>query len=903
MTCPACLAVTPDEAQFCPRCGAPISNATERPTVYTPSPDDLTRAPSDAPAQVRRSVTPPPGSDPRIGGRFPPGTLLAGRYRIVGLLGRGGMGEVYRADDLTLGQVVALKFLPQTLVSDPEWLTRFRGEVRAARQVSHPNVCRVYDIGDADGQTFLSMEYVGGEDLATLLRRIGRISPDKAAEMGRGLCAGLSAAHDKGVLHRDLKPANVLIDEQGRVRLADFGLAGGELPQTSGLVGTPAYMAPELFDGTPASIKSDLYALGLVLYELFSGKVAVSGESVADLARQHRETPPATLTAVVAEIDQVADRIIRRCLEKDPDRRPTSALQVAAALPGGDPLAAALAAGETPSPEMVAASGGVGTVSPRIGLTLLASVAIGVACAIFMNGRTQVANYLPLSRSPEVLADAAHGIAERLGYREPFRDAAWGFTITDYLQYLIKNDPSPSRWENLRPGQPPAVTFWYRQSPTELSTDSFFLGGQVSATNPPVVAPGMVNLMLDLKGRLHYLVATPPRKSTTAGAQAYDWSVLLREAGFNPAVLKPAPAIWTPPFYSESRMAWDGVYPDRPDISVHVEAAATGGRPVYFQIFEPWSVTTLGTPLSAPGVTLGGVLGVVVPTLVLVGAILLARRNVRLERADHAGAMRVAIVLLLANVVSGLLTAHHVLSPIPILLSLAVLLARGTLLGSLAYVVYLALEPDVRRRSPQTLVSWSRIISGGLRDPLVGRDLLIGAALGVGIQILRQLQALSPVWIGRAPNVSQPPNAFDGSVQHTLAHILGESANATLVATGLLLMFVLMMSVLRRRRLAGICFVVILFAANATQTTQWIQLPFSALLVAVVVLTVARLGMLPLVVGEITQTILYETPLRVHPGSWLAPASFTAVIFVAGLALFGLRTSLAGQKLFADRLD
>jgi hypothetical protein len=813
------------------------------------------------------------------------------------------MGEVYRADDLTLGQVVALKFLPETLVSDPEWLTRFRGEVRAARQVSHPNVCRVYDIGEANGQTFLSMEYVGGEDLASLLRRIGRISPDKAAEMGRGLCAGLSAAHDKGVLHRDLKPANVLIDEQGRVRLADFGLAGAELPQTGGLVGTPAYMAPELFDGTPASVKSDLYALGLVLYELFTGKVAVSGESVADLARQHRETPPATLTAVVAEIDQLADRIIRRCLEKDPDRRPASALQVAAALPGGDPLAAALAAGETPSPEMVAASGGVGTVSPRVGLALLACVVIGVASAIFMNDRTQVANYLPLSRSPEVLADAAHGVLERLGYREPIRDAAWGFTVTDYLQYLIKSDPSPWRWENLRRGQPPAVTFWYRQAPVALASDSLFLGGQVSAGNPPRTVAGMVDLMLDLKGRLHFLAAAPTFRRPAGAPAEYDWAVLLREAGFDPRLLKAVAPVWTPPVYADSRVAWDGTYPDRPDIRVHLEGASAAGRPVFFQIFEPWSATTIGAVPSPPGVTLGGVLSVVLPTLIIAGAILLARRNMRLERADLAGAMRVAIVLLLAHVASGLLTAHLVLAPTPTLLVLAVLLARGTLLGSLAYVVYLALEPDVRRRSPQTLVSWSRVISGGLRDPLVGRDLLIGAAVGVGIQILRQLQALSPAWIGRAPNVSQPPSGFDGSVQHALAHILGESANATLVATGLLLMFVLLMSVLRRRKLAGICFVVILFAADATRTTQWIQLPFSALLVAVVVLTVARLGMLPLVVAEITQTILYETPLRVHPGSWLAPASFTAVIFVAGLALFGLRTSLAGQKLFADRLD
>jgi serine/threonine-protein kinase len=159
-------------------------------------------------------------------GRFPPGTLLAQRYRVVSLLGRGGMGEVYRANDLLLGQTVALKFLPVQWTSDEVALARFRNEVRIARQISHPNVCRVYDIGEAEGSMYLSMEYVDGEDLTSLLRRIGMLPRDKALEIARQLCAGLAAAHDKGVLHRDLKPANIMLDGQGQLRIADFGLAG-----------------------------------------------------------------------------------------------------------------------------------------------------------------------------------------------------------------------------------------------------------------------------------------------------------------------------------------------------------------------------------------------------------------------------------------------------------------------------------------------------------------------------------------------------------------------------------------------------------------------------------------------------------------------------------------------------
>src|SRR4051794_8192454 len=155
-------------------------------------------------------------------GRFLPGTILADRYRIVALAGRGGMGEVYRADDLKLQQSVALKFLPESLALKPSALARFHNEVRISRQITHSNVCRVYDIGEWDGMHFLSMEFVQGEDLATLLRRIGKLPHEKAVEMARQLAAGLAAAHEAGVVHRDLKPANVLIDSQGRVRITDF---------------------------------------------------------------------------------------------------------------------------------------------------------------------------------------------------------------------------------------------------------------------------------------------------------------------------------------------------------------------------------------------------------------------------------------------------------------------------------------------------------------------------------------------------------------------------------------------------------------------------------------------------------------------------------------------------------
>jgi len=221
------------------------------------------------------------------------------------------MGEVYRATDLKLNQGVALKFLPDAMTHNPGLLERFQGEVRIARQVSHPNVCHVYDLGETEGSPFISMEYVDGEDLGFLLRRIGRLPSDKAIEIARKLCAGLAAAHAKGVLHRDLKPANVMIDGRGQVLILDFGLAAiaNQVEGAEVRNGTPAYMAPEQLAGLEVTERSDIYSLGLVLYEMFTGKRAFK-------TRDRSSVPSAA--SVIKDIDPAIERLIARCL--DPHR-------------------------------------------------------------------------------------------------------------------------------------------------------------------------------------------------------------------------------------------------------------------------------------------------------------------------------------------------------------------------------------------------------------------------------------------------------------------------------------------------------------------------------------------------------------------------------------------------------
>src|SRR5688572_25557659 len=398
LMCPVCSAVARDDDRTFPSCGAA--------TVRRPSCNNKTPKSSQ-----KTSVS-------RFEGKYLAGTVLNDRYRITGLIGRGGMGEVYKAEDIKLNQTVALKFLPNHFAMDEAAQQRFFNEVRTARQVSHPNVCRVFDIGEVADAHYLSMEFIDGDDLSSLLRRIGRLPSDKALEIARQLCAGLHAVHEAGILHRDFKPANVIIDGRGKARLTDFGIAGleSELKDGAGVAGTPAYMSPEQITGKELTAKSDIYALGLVLYEIFTGKRAFAGDTIGELLRKHKTSAPTIPSEVIKDIDPLVEKVILRCLEKDPRERPGSALQVAMMLPGGNPLEAAIAAGETPSPEMVAAAPKKGALKPAVALVCLALVVALFAFIAFYSGKVRHHGWMPLEKSAEALTERADSIVKKLGY-------------------------------------------------------------------------------------------------------------------------------------------------------------------------------------------------------------------------------------------------------------------------------------------------------------------------------------------------------------------------------------------------------------------------------------------------------------------------------------------------------
>ncbi len=839
--------------------------------------------------------------------RFAPGSIIAGRYRLVALLGRGGMGEVYRADDLTLDHPVALKFLPEGVASDANRLAQFHQELRIARQVSHKNVCRLYDLGDADGRRFLTMEYVDGEDLASLLRRIGRIPQDKAIEIARQLSAGLSAAHERGVLHRDLKPANVMIDGDGNVRLTDFGLAIAAGDAAAVRAGTPQYMAPEQLSGHPASVRSDLYALGLILFELFTGRRAIDAKTLPDLMQWHESGTLTTPSSVVRDLDPAIERLILRCLEKDPQRRPGSALAVAAALPGGDALAAALAAGETPSPDMLVAAAEREATPVPTALAIAAAVVLGLAVFVAIAPSAGLAAFDPLEKPPAVLADRAEQIFASLGYAGQDVDHASGFAFPgDYPRWIEQTKQTADRWEEVRLARPPAVVFWYRTSPRDLVADR--AAGGVQADDPPEAISGMRSVILDTRGRLNEFHAVPPQVDTVVPAPAATvWKPLFDAAALDIRMFTSVPPEWTPRSFADERAAWEGPYAERSGIRIRVEAAAYRGRPVSFLIVGPWTRPSRMTPVpKTRQQNFLMALGLAVYFTVLVAAALIARRNVRVNRADRRTAQRLAACLVVEIAIRWAVLNHHTSSANVEAAQFFSALGYGLYLAATLWVLYLAIEPYARRLWPDGLFGWTRLFAGHVRDPRVGRDILIGCLFAVVMSLLEAGRIVLLPLAGQP--MPQPILGSSAVLLQGAQYIVGMMSSWTYgpLQTSLLcaVLFVACRFLLRRDWAAFIACVVILLAIgdNGQGIIGGIGLNtlFYALLYVTILIALVKFGLLATTTGLIVDAALTSVPFPAHLSSWAgAPAMWTIVLAVALMA-FGFYSARAGQPLFGD---
>lgn len=314
MECPVCAAKNPDAASECGRCHTPLPIRVSQETL-----DE-----SGATADWSVAVTPQAGVS-ASSGELKEGTVLAGRYEILQLLGEGGMGAVYKARDSELDRIVVLKLIRPELAKNPEILRRFKQELILARQVTHKNVIRIFDLGQSDGIKFITMDFVEGQDLRRLLLEQGKFPPEQAARIMLQICRALEAAHGEGVIHRDLKPQNIMLDKKGRVYVMDFGIArSAYLPgmtQTGALIGTPEYMSPEQARGEKLTERSDLFSLGVIFYELLTGKSPYPDDAaLATLWKRLQEKPKPPI-----EVDPAVPRplndIVMKSLEIKPEDR------------------------------------------------------------------------------------------------------------------------------------------------------------------------------------------------------------------------------------------------------------------------------------------------------------------------------------------------------------------------------------------------------------------------------------------------------------------------------------------------------------------------------------------------------------------------------------------------------
>jgi len=827
--------------------------------------------------------------------RFSPGELLASRFRIIAPLGRGGMGEVYRADDVKLGQPVALKFLPATLERDQDRLQRLYGEVRLGRQVSHPNVCRLYDIVEWEGSHFISMEYIDGEDLGSLIRRIGKLPQEKALELTQDICAGLVAAHGLGVIHRDLKPANIMIDGRGRARITDFGLAGmeTELAGRREVTGTPAYMAPEQLRGEPATVRSDIYALGLIMFEMFSGKRYVpskpTASSSASADRTHSHDAASTETK---DLDPAVQRIIIRCLAPQAESRPPSIHAVIAALPGGDPLQAMLDAGETPSPEMVAAAGVSGELKPALAISLGVLAVALILGGVALKERSSVYSLVRMPLKPDALEQRARDVSASLGYLTPRYTSTLFIGDVDYVDDWRKRKTPP--FAEVAVIRPSPILFSYRESPREMMA-SRSDGLEGLPDDPPFTIPGMVRIRLDTDGRLTQFAAVPPARSAAGDERAIDWSQPLRAAGLSLASLKEVPAEWSAPVDTDRKIAWVGAYADQPAIPLRIEAASFRGKVVYFSVIPHWRKPA--EPAGPAPTALARWTGILIATLGVVlvaGAAFLARRNFRRGRADRAGALQLAAFLGVMSLVASLFRMGHSTNFND---EFNAVFASGIsfalIEAALTYILYLALEPYLRRRWPKTLVGWSRLVAGRVSDPMVGRDLLVGTIAGGVVLIISAIVKLmfgepTMFYISTLGQTRYTPFLVMASVQ---------DAGSAALFTGVLL---LLSHLLVRHRAVAIALTILLRAlpVPSIATDPYIEVAQRIVVAAIIVAVFVRFGVLAAAAMSFV-TLLWQAPVTLNPSNWLFGRSLIALSCVLLIVAWGFYRALGTQPLFA----
>ncbi len=532
---------------------------------------------------------------------------------------------------------------------------------------------------------------------------------------------------------------------------------------------------------------------------------------------------------------------------------------------------------------------------------------MGVAACVLLSGQSKLYRRVPLEKPPEALTERAKEILRSAGYAEAPVDSAVGFyEYNDFLRYVSEHDQSKSRWDNMEYGP---VVFWYRSSPRPLSARYFVseapIFGRVWTDDPPLEVSGMTLVQLTPRGHLVQMVVVPPQvEEPGAPPGPVDWGQLFAAAGLDATKWTSVAPQWTSPVFSDTRAAWTGVIPERPEIPVRIEAAAYRGKPVFFQLIGPMSrperqqaYKPTGAERAAQG------FGVFMLLLLLTGCATLARRNLRMGRGDRRGAFRLASAIFALWAVTWVLGAHHVADFYEFPLFVVALVA-GIAGSFFTGMLYIAFEPYVRRRWPATLISWSRLLAGGFRDPLVGRDVLFGCLLSiVGICVVR-FAWFVPLWLGQPP--VQPyggPTWQLLGARAILSDLANNAGGAILQALAALALLFLFRTLLRRDWAAAVAFVLFtgVFATIAPLQTGGqfaVVLVPRLILFGLTVYLVIRFGVLALAAARVFDVFLGSFPLTTQMSAWYADISLAGILLMGAIALYAFHTSLGGRPMF-----
>ena len=742
------------------------------------------------------------------------------------------------------------------------------------------------------------MEYIEGEDLKSLLRRVGPLPEAKAMQLARQICQGLGAAHQAGVLHRDLKTANIMIDERGRARIADFGLAREQSrtdPQED-LVGSPTYMAPEQLAMNQTSVQSDLYSLGLILAEMLIGEAIHNVGTVKEIRELHESDAAARVVLACDDISPHVAEAIVKCLAKDPHDRPPNAAALAALLPGGSPLSAVFAAGETPSPDMVAASEKEVELGPRWRTFLLASVGILLLGVVLLS--QQAFARLGVVRSLDSLADEASQLLDELHVpRAKYR--ASGYVADRSTLGRVANGelPPPSAVDSA------GSYFWYRESQSAMvplipnwKGETFLRVGEL---RPVVGQPGSVHLRMDGRGRLRYLSAVMPLNPTPNADHSnspantdWPWPSLFEQAGFSAKQIAESKSIvprFVPPAFVDQRWSWQ--FPE----DVRVDAASFADRVSFFRVERPGNkdpdVNSL-YGLAGGSPTLSSIMLLWIP-LLLLGCGWLAGRNLNAKRADRKGAFLLARAAALSVMLIWLLGGTHLAGPSELDLFVTAL-AGATLMGTITWANYVAFEPLVRRYWPKTLVGWSRLLQGHYTDALVGRDLLIGVVAGVVAALGKLTIVEIPVWFGATsyglPNIYnlEPLNGLRAAAAEAIAAL----AMAIVFSLFFQLLFLMTLRLAFRRTLVAVVVFVFFLSLRVAIQYQPMTLAFAVATIEMTMTAVIylRIGLLAAVSMHFVRLLL-KWPVTLNLSLWYSDTGIIALTIIGLLVVFAACTT------------